>query len=88
MSANEVKNEKETESCFANQLAIQGAIEMYCLDYGISVEKLTATFCEKLVKEGYIQGLPDDPGQGSNTFTNYCMDEAGKIFCSVHGNKK
>ena len=79
--------EKESKSCFANQLAIQGAIEMYCLDNGTEVEQLTTALCEELIKSGYIQGLPDDPGQGANIFSNYCMDETGEVYCTVHGEK-
>lgn len=41
---------------------------------------------EKLVKQGYLQSMPVDPGFGSDSFSHYVAEEEGVgIACTVHG---
>jgi hypothetical protein len=74
-------------ACYANQKTISGAVEMYNLDKGTKVTTLDAHFFEVLKSGGYLQSIPQDPGQGSGSSSNYQMTAGGPngIRCKVHG---
>lgn len=74
-------------ACFANQKVIAGATEKYNLEHNTNIKKLDRPFLEKLQKEGYLQNIPDDPGQGDGSWANwYFTDESSNgIACKVHG---
>lgn len=76
----------ERKSCFANQITIAGAIDMYNLDKKSTRKDLDEKFLEDLRAGGYLQSVPSDPGQGEGSLRNYSYSEtAGGITCSVHG---
>jgi len=74
-------------ACYANQKTVAGAIEMYNLDFNTSINALDDTLWGLLQGKGYLQSIPDDPGQGSGSNGNYSMtSESGNgITCSEHG---
>ncbi len=74
-------------ACFANQKVLMGATEMYNLDYNTNVETLDKEFLEKLKKEGYLMAIPNDPGQGDGTWSNYQFtgDDGPGMACKAHG---
>ncbi|MBI4865034.1 MAG: hypothetical protein HY815_32965 [Candidatus Riflebacteria bacterium] len=73
-------------ACYANQKTVAGAIEMYNLDKNTKAPKLDQALFETLKKEGYLQAIPSDPGQGPDTWSHYQMVDSGSgITCSVHG---
>lgn len=73
-------------ACYANQKTLAGAIEMYNLDYNLNVQKLDRALLEKLVSDGYLQSIPDDPGQGEGSWANYYLTETTNgIACKAHG---
>ena len=57
-------------ACLANQKTIAGAVEMYQLDSGESVEDLTKV-AGALVSGGYLMQYPRDPGQGKGSEDHY-----------------
>ena len=77
-------------ACIANQKTIAGANEMYNLDYNIepcqSYKKLTPSHLKTLQDNGYLHAIPNDPGFGKNSSSNYKSTADGKhIFCINHG---
>lgn len=75
-----------TRACYANQKTIVGAIEMYNLDRNTKRTVLDASFYTSLRSGGYLQSIPQDPGQGPGTSANYAMtSELNGIKCKVHG---
>ncbi len=74
-----------SRACYANQKTIGGAIEMYNLDFNTSIEACDATFLGTLKTNGYLQSVPQDPGQGNSSAGNYTMDALGTIYCTKHG---
>lgn len=74
-------------ACFANQKTLVGATEMYNLDKNTKVTQLTPQFMQELKTNGYLQSVPQDPGQGAGTETNYYFTEQSPngIACRVHG---
>jgi competence protein ComGC len=75
-------------ACFANQKTIAGATEMYNLDYNTNVTKIDKAFLDKLKNDGYLQSVPDDPGEGAGSWSHYYSTEKSQngIACTVHGN--
>ncbi len=67
--------------CFANQKTIAGAIEMYNLDFNQAVDVIP---WEVLKQYGYLQSIPDDPGEGPGSRENYLLVD-GRVFCLRHG---
>jgi prepilin-type N-terminal cleavage/methylation domain-containing protein len=76
-----------TRACYANQKTIAGAVEMYNLDKNTRRSDIGASFCATLVSGGYLQSVPNDPGQGgSSTASDYAFTVGGNgIKCSIHG---
>lgn len=68
--------------CFGTQRSVAGAVEMYNLD---SNQNVTQIPWEVLVAQGYLQVLPEDPGQGAGSHRNYQLDSHEGIACQVHG---
>ena len=74
-----------TRACYANQKTIAGAVEMYNLDNNDNAKNLQE-IKEALVTGGYLQALPQDPGQGGDSFNNYTLTDTNNgITCSSHG---
>ena len=73
-------------ACFANQKTIIGATEMYNLDKNKRVTEITPALLEELKTAGYLQSVPNDPGQGEGTAANYIATPGGNgISCKMHG---
>ncbi len=71
-------------ACYANQKKIAAAIEMNSLDKGPPVVALDEETVAWFQKKGYIQRIPNDPGQGRNSSSNYILCN-NEIVCLVHG---
>jgi prepilin-type N-terminal cleavage/methylation domain-containing protein len=73
-----------TRACYANQKTVVGAVEMYNLDKNT---KATDLGCFPALKSGgYLQSIPDDPGQGTGTSSDYSLTTDGNgIKCNIHG---
>ena len=75
-----------TRACYANQKTIAGAMEMYNLDKNTKRTQLDAAWFTALHSGGYLQTLPQDPGQGGGTSANYQATDTGSgIKCITHG---
>jgi hypothetical protein len=76
-----------TRACYANQKTIAGAVEMYNLDRMTRRSDIGRAFCEELVSRGYLQSVPNDPGQGGpESASNYSSTAGGNgIKCTIHG---
>lgn len=70
--------------CFENQKFLTGAYEMYELDFQTKVEVLDDALLQTFVTEGYLQRIPDDPGAGPGSQSNYFLAR-GKVMCLRHG---
>jgi prepilin-type N-terminal cleavage/methylation domain-containing protein len=73
-------------ACYANQKTIAGAVEMYNLDFNTAIGSLGGIW-DALKTKGYLQSIPNDPGAGGSSNSNYTLTtESGNgIVCSVHG---
>jgi hypothetical protein len=72
--------------CYSNQKTLVGAIEMYNLDKNTKRAPLDAAFFAALKSGGYLQSIPDDPGQGPGSSGHYRITSAGNgITCEIHG---
>ena len=89
MSVPNFTNHREranTRACYANQKTIVGAMEMYNLDKGTKRTQLDAAWFSALQSGGYLQAIPQDPGQGRGTSGNYQATDTGNgIKCFAHG---
>ena len=75
-----------TRACYANQKTVVGAMEMYNLDKNTKRTTLDAGFFTSLKSGGYLQSIPQDPGQGPGTSTDYAATSVNNgIKCNVHG---
>ena len=75
-----------TRACYANQKTVVGAMEMYNLDKNTKRTNLDQGFFQALKSGGYLQSIPDDPGQGTGTSQNYkATNDGNGISCSQHG---
>ena len=75
-----------TRACYANQKTVVGAIEMYNLDKNTKRTTLDTGFWIALKSGGYLQSIPQDPGQGSGTSGHYrTTDTKFGMTCDVHG---
>ncbi len=72
-------------ACYANQKTIAGAIEMAGVDTLGFSPKQYEELMRKLVENGYLPSIPNDPGQGEGSHLNYRFDLDGCIYCSNHG---
>lgn len=76
----------DAQRCYLNEHWIAGAIEMYCLDNNVKVDAITPELLAKLVERGYLETLPEDPGQGPGTAGHYGFTPDGNgVTCAVHG---
>lgn len=81
-----MRSRESPRSCYANQKTIVGAIEMYNLDKNTKRTTLDGAFFQALKSGGYLQSIPQDPGQGPGTSSNYLTtDTKNGIKCTVHG---
>lgn len=81
----EAQAEADRRACFADQKTLLGAVEMFCLDKCTKITDL-ASVLPQLKEGGYVQTLPDDPGQGPGTTAHFHLSPEGNgITCSVHG---
>src|ERR1700738_4848681 len=60
-----------TRACYANQKTVVGAMEMYNLDKNTKRTTLDGAFFTSLKSGGYLQSIPQDPGQGPGSSGNY-----------------
>jgi len=75
-----------TRACYANQKTVVGAMEMYNLDKNTKRTSLDGSFFTSLKSGGYLQSIPQDPGQGPGTSGNYKdTTENNGIKCVTHG---
>ena len=75
-----------SRACYANQKTVAGALEMYNLDNNVSLTELGGSGpWDALKSQGYLQSIPDDPGQGQDTKGNYVLSGEGDIYCLTHG---
>jgi hypothetical protein len=75
-----------TRACYANQKTVVGAMEMYNLDKNTKRTTLDAAFFLSLKSGGYLQSIPQDPGEGPGTSGNYKDTSANNgIKCVLHG---
>lgn len=75
-----------TRACYANQKTVVGAMEMYNLDKNTKRGRLDATFFHALKSGGYLQSVPQDPGQGPGSSGHYHESNEGNgIACKIHG---
>lgn len=75
-----------TRACYANQKTVVGAMEMYNLDKNTKRTTLDATFFNDLKSGGYLQSVPQDPGFGPGSSSDYAATNSGNgITCSKHG---
>lgn len=72
------------QSCHATQRTILGAIEMYNLDTGENMIVQSREDLAKLVKERYLQSVPEDPGCRTGK-DNFQSDAVGNVWCKYHG---
>ena len=80
-------------ACFANQKTLAGAMEMYNLDNNVADSELNEELLKSLKDNGYLQRIPDDPGQGKNTSDHYLKisyqgpdgKNTWRMFCTHHG---
>jgi len=74
-----------TRACFSNQKAISGALQNYNLDKNTKRTDLPAVL-KDLQGDGYIRTVPEDPGEGPGTSSNYLYTTTGHgIRCAKHG---
>lgn len=74
-----------TRACYANQKTVVGAVEMYNLDKNTKRSDLEQMW-GALKSGGYLQSVPQDPGQGNGTSTHYKTTGGGNgITCGIHG---
>ncbi|MBI4863723.1 MAG: hypothetical protein HY815_26200 [Candidatus Riflebacteria bacterium] len=75
-----------TRACYANQKTIAGAIEMYNLDRNTRRTVIDQALFRMLKSGGYLQSIPDDPGNGTGSWTSYQYTPGGNgITCLTHG---
>ena len=78
-------------ACFANQKTIAGAVEMHNLDYEEhQVRELTSPVLDDLLRNGYLQARPRDPGGDDRSSSHYMIfyapgDTTPTPSCTHHG---
>ena len=70
------------KACFSNQRVIQGAVEMYNMDYPTPMEKLDIPL---LVKDNYLKSAPVPPEPRCAYFSSGDLSKDGFVYCSFHG---
>lgn len=80
------KQRATTRACYANQKTILGAMEMFGLDRNHKTGQPLRPPLAELRAGGYLQSIPQDPGEGPGTEDHYRLtDEEAGITCEVHG---
>lgn len=73
-------------SCYAFQKTIVGAMEMYNLDKNTKRVHLDLGFFQALQSGGYLPTIPQDPGAGPGSESNFQSSPTGNgITCIQHG---
>ena len=72
-------------ACYANQKTLAGALEMYNIDANMSVTDVNPAFWQILASQDYLLSIPEDPGEGYGSSSNYVCDSDGVLRCKVHG---
>ncbi|MBI3894067.1 MAG: hypothetical protein HY303_21320 [Candidatus Wallbacteria bacterium] len=76
----------QAQACYENQARIARAVELYNRDHNTKSQRLDPDFLRELVASGYLQTVPDDPGQGPGTSGHYVFTDSGNgVKCTVHG---
>lgn len=85
-SFQEARKRSNQRACYANQKVVIGALVQYNLDFNTSYVESPIQF-DRLVSQGYLQEVPQDPGGGAGSHTRYELDPAvqDSIFCTTHG---
>lgn len=80
------RDRNNPRACYANQKTIAGAVEMYNLDKHEQRTDLTPDFLAALKAGGYLQSVPQDPGEGEGTSDHYRTAPTGNgVTCTIHG---
>lgn len=74
-------------ACFARQRALAAAVGMHRADHPGAARSITPGFLLELRAGGYLDAIPDDPGEGPGTALNYSVTglSANRVRCRVHG---
>lgn len=79
---------RETRTCFTIQDVLSRAVAEYNAERGVERSDLgSLSFYKTLIREGYLQGLPQDPGHGGEQpwdSYRFRLDGNG-VTCSRHG---
>ncbi|MBI3892265.1 MAG: hypothetical protein HY303_12150 [Candidatus Wallbacteria bacterium] len=78
----------ERERCFAIQKELSDAIDSFGRERGVPAGRDIGTrkFFEQLVAGGHIEAIPQDPGQGKDSFKDFRQSASGHgLECAVHG---
>ncbi len=70
--------------CVAQQRVLTASVDLYRSDNGKDTD-LTSVTVEQLVKEGYLDKILNDPGQGEGSWKHYRFTRKGTVFCTHHG---
>lgn len=76
------KYDARQKSCFSNQRVIQGAVEMYNMDYSTPMEKLDIPI---LVRNRYLKNEPTSPDPKCAYHSSGDLSKDGFVYCSFHG---
>lgn len=80
------RERSNTRACYANQKTVVGAMEMYCVDKTPKRQTIDPEFFRSLQAAGYLRSIPQDPGCGPGSETNYKESLTGNgIICLRHG---
>ena len=86
VQASRQRGRRGPRACYANQKTVVGAIEMYNLDKNTKRTVLDESFFTALRSGGYLQSLPQDPGEGPDSWSHYQTTGTGNgIRCVQHG---
>ena len=82
-TARYLSNERK---CYANQASITRALEARP-GPASEVREITPELLATLKREGLLDAVSDDPGEGSGSAGNYYLVQPGRgVACRVHGN--
>ena len=69
-------------ACFSNIRILQGAVEMYNMDYPYSMKSLDI---DLLVKGKYLKSKPSSPEVDCLYLSEGDLNDSGRIYCKLHG---
>lgn len=80
----------QLRQCYAIQHVLAGCIAMREIDKGKPMTELTPEVLDELLAENYLKKIPDDPGQGPGSRSNYVLvtpvgAQKPVVFCLRHG---